>query len=57
MATILILRETPTAEQTIELLETFGSFIKLAVDVRREWVAAGGELHYDCEQALGNWKN
>jgi hypothetical protein len=52
MATVLILHETPTAGQLAELLEPFGSFIKLAVDVRRELVAAGGELHYDCEQAL-----
>jgi hypothetical protein len=52
MATVLILRETPTAGQLAELLEPFGSFIKLAVDIRRELVAAGGELHYDCEQAL-----
>jgi hypothetical protein len=52
MATILILRETPTAGQMVELLEPFSSFIKLAVDIRRELVAAGGELHFDCEQAL-----
>ncbi len=49
---VLILREPPTSEQLGELLTTFSTFIKLAVDVRREMIAAGGELHADCEQAL-----
>ena len=49
---VLILREPPTSEQLAELLTTFSTFIKLAVDARREVVAAGGELHADCEQAL-----
>ena len=52
MATILILREPPTAGQIIELLRPHGSFIKLAVDVRRGIVAAGGDMHADCEQVL-----
>lgn len=30
----------------------FDSFIKLAVDLEREILAGGGELHADCEQAL-----
>ena len=34
------------------MLETLGSYIKLAVDVERAIVAGGGELHADCEQAL-----
>jgi hypothetical protein len=37
-----------------EMLEVFGTFIKLAVDVRLEILAGGGELHADCEQALLN---
>lgn len=49
---ILILRNTASADQIAALLETFGSYIKLAVDVEREIVAGGGELHADCEQAL-----
>ncbi len=49
---VLILRHPPTAEQLMELLEPFDTFIKLAVDVQREAIAAGGELHADCEQAL-----
>ncbi len=34
------------------MLETLGSYIKLAVDIEREVVAGGGELHADCEQVL-----
>ena len=35
-----------------EMLESLGSYIKLAVDVHREVLAGGGELHADCEQVL-----
>jgi len=49
---VLILRERATPEQVAEMLQVFGTYIKLAVDVEREVVAGGGELHYDCEQAL-----
>jgi hypothetical protein len=52
MATLLILREAPTPEQLADLLQPHGSFVKLAVDIRRELVAAGGAMHADCEQAL-----
>ena len=48
----LIIREAATAAQ-IEDMKTFGGeFIKLAVDVEREILAGGGELHADCEDAL-----
>ena len=49
---ILILRESVTSAQAAAMLGTLGSYIKLAVDVEREIVAGGGELHADCEQAL-----
>lgn len=49
---IMILREPATPEQIAAMLDTLGSYIKLAVDVERELVAGGGELHVDCEQAL-----
>jgi len=32
--------------------EVFGTFIKFAVDIRREILAGGGELHADCAHAL-----
>jgi len=50
---ILIIREPASAEQLTQMAEQFGSnFIKLAVDVKREILVGGGELHADCEQAL-----
>jgi hypothetical protein len=49
---VLILKEQATPEQVAEMLQVFGTYIKLAVDVKRQVVAGGGELHYDCEQAL-----
>lgn len=50
---ILIIRETATPEQIEQMTEQFGeNFIKLAVDINREILAGGGELHADCEQAL-----
>ena len=49
---ILIIRDTVSTSQLSEMLQTLGSYIKLAVDVERQLVAGGGELHADCEQAL-----
>ncbi|MCP4286588.1 MAG: hypothetical protein GY792_19435 [Gammaproteobacteria bacterium] len=50
---LLIIRETASPEQIAHISKQFGSnFIKLAVDVTREVLAGGGELHADCEQAL-----
>ncbi len=51
---LLILRNRAPSEQIEQMLEVFGSYIKLAVDVEREVVAGGGEMHADCEQALLN---
>ncbi len=50
MIFILTVRATP--DQVAEMLKPLGTYIKLAIDVERELVAGGGELHYDCEQAL-----
>ena len=50
---ILIIREPATHEQLAQMCEIYGeNFIKLAVDVDREVLAGGGELHADCEAAL-----
>ncbi len=49
---IMILRNAVTPEQIEMMLDVYGSYIKLAVDVEREILAGGGELHADCEQAL-----
>ncbi len=50
---ILIIRKSITKEQIAQMSQHFGGkFIKLAVDVNREILAGGGELHSDCEQVL-----
>lgn len=49
---ILIVRDAVTSEQVEIMLDAYGSYIKLAVDIEREILAGGGELHADCEQAL-----
>lgn len=49
---IHILRSRATEVQLDEMLETLGSYIKLAVDIRRAVLAGGGELHADCEAML-----
>ena len=50
---IHIIREPATPEQVAEMSEAFGTLlIKLAVDVQRDILAGGGELHADCEQVL-----
>jgi hypothetical protein len=50
---ILILRQSATTEQLQQMAETYdGIMVKLAVDVNRQILAGGGELHADCEQAL-----
>ncbi|MCY7323211.1 MAG: DUF5674 family protein [Phormidesmis sp. CAN_BIN36] len=49
---IQIIRERATPEQISEMLEALGIYIKLAVDVERQVIAGGGEMHYDCEQVL-----
>ena len=50
---IVLIRNQATTEQITEMSEAFGeTLIKLAVDVDREILAGGGELHADCESAL-----
>ena len=49
---IHILRSCTSKEQLREMLEALETYIKLAVDVRREIAAGGGELHADCEAVL-----
>jgi len=49
---IHVLSQPATEQQLTEMLEAHGEFIKVAVDVRRRWLAGGGEFHADCESAL-----
>lgn len=47
-----MIREPATKQQIEEMLETWGVFIKIVVDIEREILAGGGERHYKCEQEL-----
>lgn len=49
---IQIIRSPATKQQIDDMLQTLGTYIKLAVDVRGGVLAGGGELHADCEQLL-----
>jgi hypothetical protein len=49
---IHVLRNRATPEQIEGMLGQLGSYIKVAVDVRRGILAGGGEYHADCEALL-----
>ena len=49
---IHIITEHSTRQQEDEMLKALGSYIKLAVDVRRGILAGGGVMHADCEAVL-----
>jgi len=49
---IYLIQDRATKEQIEEMLETLGSYIKLAVDIKKEVLAGGGEYHADCEAVL-----
>ncbi len=50
--TIHLIATTATPQQISEMLEEYGTLIKVAVDIERGMLAGGGEMHYDCEQLL-----
>ncbi len=49
---IHIIRSRAEPEQMGQMLEALGIYIKLAVDIERQILAGGGELHADCELVL-----
>ncbi len=49
---ILLLRERATPEQLEQMLQQHKFYIKTVVDIERRVLVGGGDLHYDCEQAL-----
>lgn len=51
---IHLLRGRATKQQAIEMLEVIPIYIKLAVDIKREIIVGGGEVHADCELLLLN---
>lgn len=49
---IHVIRSRAAREQIEEMLQALGTYIKLAVDIRRGVLSGGGVLHADCESAL-----
>jgi len=49
---IHIIREHATKQQIQEMTEILETYVKLAVDVKREILAGGGAMHADCEAML-----
>ncbi|HHL71504.1 MAG TPA: hypothetical protein ENJ29_03240 [Bacteroidetes bacterium] len=49
---IHIIRTTATHSQITEMLIELDPIIKLAVDIRRNILAGGGQMHADCEAIL-----
>jgi hypothetical protein len=51
---IHLIRQKATPQQIKQMLDALGTYIKLAVDIRRKMLAGGGILHADCEAELLN---
>lgn len=49
---IHLITKKATSCQISEMLMELGSYIKLAVDIEKDILAGGGELHADCETKL-----
>lgn len=49
---ILLLKEKAAPPQVQGMLERYENMIKIVVDIRRRFLAGGGEMHADCESAL-----
>ena len=49
---IHIIRDRAPPEQVGEMLQMLQAYIKLAVDIERGILAAGGVMHADCEAVL-----
>jgi hypothetical protein len=49
---IHIIHSRATQQQMSDMLQTLGTYIKLAVDIQRGILAGGGAMHADCEAIL-----
>ena len=49
---IEIIKVRATPEQIKQMLQELKFYIKVAVDLERQILAGGGEMHFYCEQAL-----
>ena len=52
MVKIHLIKGKATPKQKKEMLQALQTYIKLAVDIKKEVVAGGGMLHADCESVL-----
>lgn len=49
---VLLINKHATKEEVKQMSSALKSYIKLAVDIKREVLAGGGILHADCEAVL-----
>ncbi len=49
---ILLVQSRASRQQVVEMQVALETYIKLAVDIRREVLAGGGIMHADCEAML-----
>ncbi|MFH1407356.1 MAG: DUF5674 family protein [Candidatus Omnitrophota bacterium] len=49
---IKIIKNSATKEEITDMLKFLETYIKVAVDIKREILAGGGILHADCESIL-----
>jgi hypothetical protein len=49
---VIIIKKHSNKEQIRQMLEALSSYIKVAIDIKREVLAGGGILHVDCEAVL-----
>ena len=49
---LFLLKQKATKAQIQSMLSEYKNMIKIAVDIRRQVLVGGGEMHADCEQIL-----
>jgi Protein of unknown function (DUF5674) len=49
---IISIDKRASPQQLATMLVELGFYIKLAVDINRQVIVGGGEMHFDCEQVL-----
>jgi hypothetical protein len=49
---IHLFKQPASSEQIQEMLQQYEGMIKIVVDIRRRFLAGGGEMHADCEARL-----
>lgn len=49
---IHLLKEKAFPSQIQDMLQEYENMIKIVVDIRRQYLSGGGEMHSDCETVL-----